>query len=205
MYKIFFGNRIIYLDREANILNRKDIHLFYRYSSIENLQMFIENFDEVPQWNKVCLFNENFEQMVDHFKSIFTFAEAAGGVVVNESGKVLLIKRNGIFDLPKGHVEKGETYEETALREVKEETGLKHLKIDSTLHPTFHTYISHDIKHLKKTYWYLMKGDEKDALKPQSNEGIEEVFWCDIKDLNKFTNNMYASLLDVLKNAGLII
>jgi 8-oxo-dGTP pyrophosphatase MutT (NUDIX family) len=56
--------------------------------------------------------------------------KSAGGVVFNrEIGKVLLIKDSyGRWALPKGHVEKGETSEQAALREISEETGLEQLK-----------------------------------------------------------------------------
>lgn len=49
------------------------------------------------------------------------------GVVFNELGQVLLVKRqdNGLWGLPSGHVEPGETVEEAVIRELQEETGLK--------------------------------------------------------------------------------
>ncbi len=53
---------------------------------------------------------------------------SAGGVifrVVNDKFEVALISRRRVWCLPKGLIEKGETVEETALREVKEETGLE--------------------------------------------------------------------------------
>jgi 8-oxo-dGTP pyrophosphatase MutT (NUDIX family) len=50
--------------------------------------------------------------------------KAGGGIVVNEQNEVLLIYRRGKWDLPKGKLDDGETIEECALREVKEETGL---------------------------------------------------------------------------------
>ena len=54
---------------------------------------------------------------------------AAGGLVTNSRGEFLLIRRSGLWDLPKGHQEPGEDLEKTALREVEEETGLKGLKL----------------------------------------------------------------------------
>ena len=52
--------------------------------------------------------------------------EKSCGIVVFDGDKVLLIKHNGGHtSFPKGHVEEGETYEETALRETKEETGIE--------------------------------------------------------------------------------
>jgi 8-oxo-dGTP pyrophosphatase MutT (NUDIX family) len=50
----------------------------------------------------------------------------AGVVVFNSQEQVLLLEHNGVWDLPKGHVEDGESYLEGALRECREETGLSH-------------------------------------------------------------------------------
>ena len=51
----------------------------------------------------------------------------------NESGEFLIIKRNGVWDLPKGKLEKGEDFETAALREVEEETGLEEMVAVTTL------------------------------------------------------------------------
>ena len=53
--------------------------------------------------------------------------EAAGGVVLDEDGRVVLVHRPRYDDwtLPKGKLDPGESFEEAALREVEEETGLR--------------------------------------------------------------------------------
>lgn len=52
--------------------------------------------------------------------------EVSCGAYVIEDGKVLLVQHNeGHWDFPKGHMEKDETEEETAKREVLEETGIE--------------------------------------------------------------------------------
>jgi len=53
--------------------------------------------------------------------------EAAGGVVLGEDGRVVLVHRPKYDDwtLPKGKLDPGESFEEAALREVEEETGLR--------------------------------------------------------------------------------
>ena len=53
------------------------------------------------------------------------WVRAAGGIVTDEAGRMLLIRRNGRWDLPKGKVEAGETLLQAALREVEEETGVR--------------------------------------------------------------------------------
>ena len=58
----------------------------------------------------------------------------AGFVVFNSQGEVLLLEYQGKWDLPKGHVEEGETFLEGALRECREETGLDH-KYDLEVFP----------------------------------------------------------------------
>ena len=57
------------------------------------------------------------------FAADFTTVEAAGGIVVDSVGRWLMIHRNGRWDLPKGHIEEGESCEICAAREIAEETG----------------------------------------------------------------------------------
>ena len=58
-----------------------------------------------------------------------TYEKSCGAVVftrINNEIKYLLIRSlTGVYGFPKGHVEDGETEEETALREVREEVGLE--------------------------------------------------------------------------------
>ena len=81
---------------------------------------------------------------------------AAGGLVCNEKGEFLLIRRSGLWDLPKGHQEPGEEMQFTALREVEEETGLKGLVLGNYICTTQHSYFRDDKWHLKHTWWYAM-------------------------------------------------
>jgi len=57
--------------------------------------------------------------------------------------------------LPKGKIDKGETTSEAAVREVREETGLKNIEIIGQLPDTFHIYNQKGKWLLKKTYWFL--------------------------------------------------
>ena len=60
---------------------------------------------------------------------------AAGGIVRNEKDEILLIFRLGKWDFPKGKVEEGEQFDQTAVREVEEETGLQNILLGEPLLP----------------------------------------------------------------------
>ena len=83
---------------------------------------------------------------------------SSGGVIfrtVNGQFEVALISRGKVWCLPKGLIEQGETTEETALREVKEETGLEgeiFKKIGEISYNFFRGK-----RYLKKVHFYLLK------------------------------------------------
>ena len=130
-------------------------------------------------------------------KETFRMAPAAGGVVVKD-GKFVSIVRKGIPDLPKGHIEKGETPEVAALREVEEETGIGKLHIIKELPSTWHCYLEHDEWTLKRTYWYLMESEETIQPKPQTEEGITEIKLIGNEGIEDFLKNTFRSISEIL-------
>lgn len=106
---------------------------------------------------------------------------AGGGVVyrIDEAGgfQVLLIYRNDVWDLPKGKLEKGESIEMCAAREVAEEVGSSLPLIVSELGTTYHEYLEKGKIMDKTTYWYSMIFSKEEELVPQKNEGITKVEW----------------------------
>lgn len=111
------------------------------------------------------------------FAAAFRHVEAAGGVVVDDCGRPLMIYRNGRWDLPKGHWEQGETIEACALREVREETGVA-ASIRRHLCDTLHCYPMHGEWEMKRTHWFEMTAAADAVLHPQTEEGIDRVCWC---------------------------
>lgn len=106
---------------------------------------------------------------------------SAGGIVVrNKPNKQILLT---IFThieglgFPKGHVEAGETFEQAAMREVTEETGLTELKIVKKLGVYTKQATERDgTPVLKDIHMYLMTSD-----KPDFHQQAEEQFdWFDI-------------------------
>lgn len=129
--------------------------------------------------NSVAVVAADPERAYAAFAADFTAVEAAGGVVVNKSGAWLMIHRNGRWDLPKGHVESGESDEACAVREVEEETGVASCVV-RPLCDTLHAYYFPRTARweLKCTHWYALRLLSCRALKPQTEEGIECVAWC---------------------------
>jgi 8-oxo-dGTP pyrophosphatase MutT (NUDIX family) len=137
------------------------------------------------------------KELLDEFKD-YDLIEAAGGLV-QKNNKYLFIKRNGIWDIPKGKLEEGEDVEAAAIREIEEECGLDQPIIERHLINTWHTYPLKGRKILKKTYWYLLtaKEDNKELI-PQLEEGITEVKYLSLDNLEEVKANTFTSILEVI-------
>lgn len=128
--------------------------------------------------------------------------KAAGGVVFSYNGmhtepKVLMIFRNGVWDLPKGKVEKEELIEMCAVREVAEEVGSAMPAIVKKIGTTYHEYSDGQKLMGKTTYWYSMIFTKSNNLKPQKEEGIEQVEWFEISEAIEIAG--YENIKQILK------
>ena len=128
---------------------------------------------------------------------------AAGGLVTNEKGEFLLIRRSGLWDLPKGHQEPGEPLEETAVREVEEETGLHGLVLGNYIRTTAHCYLRDDKWYLKHTWWYSMTCPSGQDLTPQTEEDITQVAWVTKERLPEYLQQTYPTIIEVFRSIGL--
>jgi 8-oxo-dGTP pyrophosphatase MutT (NUDIX family) len=99
-------------------------------------------------------------------------ATSCGGVVIFR-GKILLLYKNFRnkyegWVLPKGTVEQGEEFEDTALREVREETGAR-ASIVKYVGKSHYSFTVPEDTVEKQVHWYLMKGENYYS-KPQREE-----------------------------------
>ncbi|WP_195715151.1 NUDIX hydrolase [Ancylomarina sp. 16SWW S1-10-2] len=173
--------------------------LVYLWSKGENLEAIVSDFDQDENKDALFFAAEDVEALFSEFKKQFKYIEAAGGLVFNEKDEILAIHRLGKWDLPKGKVEKDETVDEAALREVEEECGVSNLQLSDELKSTYHTYWMNNKWILKRGYWFKMYYSGNEQLVPQTEEDIEKVCWIPSKQLETFKANTYASILEVIK------
>ena len=163
--------------------------------------------DEVVERLKECdglyIVCSNPEQAYRHFASQFTEVEAAGGVVAM-GNRLLTMRRNGRWDLPKGHLEEGESIEQCAAREVAEECGLEleHLNVTAHITDTLHFYYFPKTQRweLKTTHWYAMDYDGAADTAPQTEEGITEVEWILRSDASRHFADSFGTIRTVIDN-----
>ncbi|MEO9873113.1 NUDIX hydrolase [Ekhidna sp.] len=135
--------------------------------------------------------------LINYLKGKFKVIEAGGGIVAKE-GKLLMIYRRKVWDIPKGKLDKGENIEECAIREVEEETGVK-VKIDHKIDAVWHTYVTKKKYVLKKTHWYAMQCINDSKMAPQKDEGIKKVEWMDLEQVRKALHDSYRSIRYVMQ------
>lgn len=125
----------------------------------------------------------------------FVEVEAAGGIVRDGRGRTLMIRCRNRWDLPKGHVEPGETPAEAALREVEEETGIA-VRLQEKVGCTIHCYDTYGRWEAKRTHWWTMTPVAGELL-PQREEGISEAVWCDEERLRENLSHSYSTIIDL--------
>ena len=204
MYKVFFKDRIVFFSNDLQKTIHEGEGLFYKYESKKALKKVVKAYFKLDSVKELHLIHDDLEELWSDFKSCFKLIKAGGGLVKNEKGEFLFIKRDGLWDLPKGKAEKNEAIDETAIREVKEECGIVNLDMKKHITTSYHTYILKDKRILKQTEWYEMFSLSSEKLCPQTIENITDVIWTKPEDVSYITGNTYSSIIEVLKKAKLV-
>lgn len=150
--------------------------------------------------DSITVYTTKLNEAYGVFTAQFAMVEAAGGVVLNPKGELLMILRNKRWDLPKGHIEIYEDQEQCAVREVEEETGVGDLSIVRHLCDTLHFYFVSQRWELKRTYWYEMCTQSTNTLKPQTEEGIEQVVWCSAEQVADNMKSTFPTIRNVFNS-----
>ena len=153
---------------------------------------------EKGKYDRLVVHADDVERLFRDFKKLFVCIEACGGLVVNNRDEILAIFRRKHWDFPKGKMEPGESKRQTAIREVKEECGLKNVEVVRKLGATYHTFSISDKRKLNVSYWYIMESYDK-KLVPQKDEDIEIAKWMSVKDFLAKAKPIYRNIVDVFE------
>ncbi|MDP2162032.1 MAG: NUDIX domain-containing protein [Flavobacterium sp.] len=189
MYKVFVNDKPLFLTNE--IQKETDFQLFL-LESIDIKELIIKIFKN--KVDKAFLYHPDEKEILKKLKTKIPVEKAGGGLVYNQNNEVLFIFRNKKWDLPKGGIEKGEEIEDTAIREVEEETGVTGLKITKKLPKTYHIFKRNGRYKLKITHWFEMKTSHTGVMIPQANEGIEKVEWKNQAEIEAALQNSYENI-----------
>lgn len=202
MYEVFYVNKSIRFQSFTNQAKpNEDFILDCRKDfSIKWLLGLIE---QSPLGSELILYSRNMNRFKSKFESLFVKKFAAGGLVLNKRDDFLFIRKNGHWDLPKGHLEPNETHECAAKREVEEETGIGGLEVVKPIKSTKHFYQEGDGQWvLKETIWYLMRTNRSEQPKFENQEGISNAIWVSKKDLDSVLTNAFAAIRQVVAAGG---
>lgn len=152
--------------------------------------------------NSIIVLDKAIEAVRERFFGEFKYVLAAGGVVYNENYEALMIYRNQRWDLPKGHVDAGESDEECATREIAEETGVEGAKIVRFLCNTLHAYNVYGVWEIKRTAWYELIAPASRPT-PQTEEGITCAKWCSKAEVEQNLEGTYPTIREVFATKNL--
>ena len=189
MYKVFVNDKPIILtnveepETYFKNLNLKHVKLSKVIRKLVNTDL-----------HEVRFIHKDENKLLKQFLKKLPNVIAGGGKVYNDKGEVLFIYRNDKWDLPKGKIEGVETIEETALREVMEETGVAGLEITKPLETTYHIFKRNGGYKIKITYWFEMKTSFSGNLYAQELEGITKVAWLNPDEIKEALKNSYANI-----------
>ena len=201
MHKIYFEKRVIIICTPDNQALSDPNIIIFRLGESLDIHTLVDMVEYSDSLSRICIPTDDIDGTYRKVCAEFLEVNAGGGLVSNRRGDFLLISRNGLWDLPKGHQDPGEDIATTALREVQEETGIDELELRELICITDHCYKRNGIWHLKHTWWYDMLYTEPADLTPQTEEDIAKAAWVAKSSLPPFLHNTYPSILEVFKEA----
>jgi ADP-ribose pyrophosphatase YjhB (NUDIX family) len=199
MYKVFVNQKEIILTSTAP--KGKGVKVLpLKSTPFKNIIRIIRT----TRVKRLYLMHDNPRKLLSGFKKKLPVTIAAGGVVQHEEGKLLFIYRKKRWDLPKGRVDKGETLEGAAKREVKEETGVKKIKVGKPAGVTYHVFKRNNRYQLKETHWFFMKTSYEGVLTPEIKEDITKTTWKNKSKTAKAIKNTYPNIEDLFDKSKLM-
>ncbi|WP_430928837.1 NUDIX hydrolase [Polaribacter marinivivus] len=188
MYKVFVNEKPIIITSSSQKENNFPVYILKNIVLDEIIHKLRNEIID-----GVYLYTPDLESGWNYFLTQIKVVPAAGGLVKNNKNDILFIYRNNIWDLPKGRIEKNESIETAAIREVEEECSIFNLTIEKQLITTYHIYFQNKNK-LKLTYWFLMNSNYDKPLIPQIEEGITKVEFIKEESIDTILKESYANI-----------
>lgn len=213
MQKLYIHNKPLILYSEDDNINKEHSNfLNITQPSHSEVPSILKDLDK-ESTEGIQIKSIHIDDFMEALYRHFQHWKAAGGLITNLKGEILLLFRRGKWDLPKGKMEAGEKPEETAVREVTEETGLKNISIVKKLTDTWHSYpISvygtqennkqKDV--LKQTAWFQMNFTGEELTIPQIEEDIIDIQWIKQENIHRYIPYSYPNIKLVFEAAGFI-
>ena len=157
MYNIYFDKRVLKICDISKLVAKDPNTIIYNAALVSQTDKILPVMENLSKINSLVIpvHSDKLETTYKEICSQFTEINAAGGVVENENGEILLILRHGLWDLPKGKQEEGEDIATTAIREVQEECGIENLQQKELICITHHTYQYECLSICRPFIWYV--------------------------------------------------
>lgn len=194
MYKVFIYNKVLIIN--SNLDGVRSLgSISSVYDSSKNFGLWFDKFVKSPE-KQAVIFAFNPESVLEFLKKDKAKCiKAAGGIIKNDLNEVLLIKRRGKWDMPKGKMDPGESHYQTALREVEEECGIRCEIQDGPVYITYHTYQEKGKSILKETFWYPMLCSDATNMTPETEEDITEIGFYSNAEIESRLENSFGNIL----------
>lgn len=196
MYKVFVDHKpVIFIESKDAVKKRPSVKASDIVSFPKGVRLLLRTQATLDEPLQIICTDpeEDFKRIFSGFIKI----KAAGGLV-QRKGLFLMIKRKGLWDIPKGKIDKDEKRKDAAIREVAEECGIDGHEITEKLVITYHTMKFKGRWALKRTDWYMMKYKGPSKVVPQIKEGITKVKWMPEAHMLAVRGRTYGSINEVL-------
>jgi ADP-ribose pyrophosphatase YjhB (NUDIX family) len=201
MYKIYYLNHVLYFSSGTDKPAGNEPDFTFVDPEREEVQEVLEVLINANRPMIVWMHTDR-EKIYKRLDKVLPVVKAGGGVVYDQAGRLLLIKRLGKWDLPKGKLDEGETLGECAVREVGEECQVYGIELGEQLGTTYHAFKRKGKFWLKESHWFHMVASDTEHATPQLEEDIEEIKWEYPEDIHPGNLDTYpairALLLEVL-------
>ncbi|RLD18364.1 MAG: NUDIX hydrolase [Bacteroidetes bacterium] len=203
IYKIYVNDSLLTIASDeagqTGLQEYSDSLMLRYHGKTKFLLNIVDNLEKSPTPRQIILQTTDVKKLFTEVLTLFRWIEAGGGVVRNKNNEILAIFRRKRWDLPKGKLDPGETFEEAAVREVIEETGIKSVERGALVTTTMHSFrTKRDIRSLKVTKWYEMTTEDM-KLVWQVEEDIENAIWIDPVKFLDGEYDMFASIREVVQ------